>query len=304
MQVAFRFNPLPPSGGEPFPLPSHNMFLACLAQTAGLPAGKIPEFAVLAGNPNAPGRRFVFLLFDAVRNPVAVVKAGCSERAREFIRQEASILREFGGKCAGIPSLRDESVCGNSVAFSTDFIAGSSPVGASSGQLETILTAWLDETREVALGELPAWQRLVQTNREAPLPEIIRSLANAKVRPALMHGDFAPWNVKVAGGHWTVLDWERGERAGVPGWDWLHFVLQPAVLVQREPLTQTLDRLERLFAAAEFSRYAQRAKIAGHEWLLTAAYLSFSLRITRQTEGAARLEPLLQAIQDRAAIRK
>ena len=119
-----------------------------------------------------------------------------------------------------------------------------------------------------------------------------------------MHGDFTPWNVKVANGRWTVLDWERGERAGVPGWDWLHFVLQPAVLVQREPLDQTLTRLERLFVSAEFIRYARRAKIIGQEWLLTAAYVIFSLRVTRQTEGAARLGPLLEAIQNRGGIKK
>lgn len=304
LQVVFRCNPLPSGSGAPFLLPAKNNFLAWLTKTAELSEGTIPEFAVLAGNPNAPGRRFVFLLFDAAGNPVAVVKAGSSPRAQELIRHEASLLSEFGGKRAAIPALRNEAECGNVVAFSTEFIAGMSPAGEAAGPLESIFTTWLDETREAALSELPAWQNLEQTHRESPLPETLRALGQARVRPALMHGDFAPWNVKVANGRWTVLDWERGDRAGVPGWDWLHFVLQPAVLVQREPLDQTLARSERLFVSAEFIRYARRARIIGHEWLLTAAYVSFSLRVTRQTEGAARLGPLLEAIQNRGAIKK
>jgi len=49
----------------------------------------------------------------------------------------------------------------------------------------------------------------------------------SRVYPALTHGDFAPWNVKVSRRQWTVLDWERGELAGRAGWDWFHFVMQP-----------------------------------------------------------------------------
>lgn len=304
LRIGFRFHFLSQGGGEPFLLPTPNLFLNSLALTAGLPTGSIPKFAVLAGNPNAPGRRFVFLLFDADAKPVAVVKAGSSELAQEFIQHEAALLREFGGKLPALPKLRDESVCNNAVAFSTDFIPGQSPVGDSSEPLETILAAWLDETREVALGELPAWQQLEQTHREAPLPENIRTLASARVRPALMHGDFAPWNVKVAEGCWTVLDWERGDRAGVPGWDWLHFVLQPAILVRRETPEQIIARLERLFRSAEFNRYATRAKITGREWPLAAAYVAYCLRVTRQTEGLSRLAPLLQNIQARDAFKK
>lgn len=303
LTLSYRFSFLSRGGGETFLLPAQNLFLASLALTAGLPTGQIPEFAVLAGNPHAPGRRYVFLLFDTDAKPVAVVKAGHTERARELIQHEAALLRELGGKQSALPKLRDETVCGKVAAFSTDFIADTSPSGDCTEMLAAILSAWLDESREVSLSELPAWQRLLQTEAAASLPECVRTLTSRRVRPALMHGDLAPWNVKVAEGRWTVLDWERGERVGVPGWDWLHFVLQPAILVQRAAPASMLAKLERLFATPAFVRYATQAKIAGQEWSWAAAYLCYCLRITRQTEGATRLQPLLQAILDRAALK-
>lgn len=303
LTLSYRFSFLPRGGGETFLLPAKNLFLASLALTAGLPAGQIPEFAVLAGNPHAPGRRYVFLLFDADAKPVAVVKAGNTERARELIQHEATLLRELGGKQNALPKLRDEIVCHPVVAFSTDFITGASPAGDGTEMLSSILTAWLDESREVNMSELPAWQRLLRTETESPLPECVRALTSLRTHPALMHGDFAPWNVKVADGRWTVLDWERGERVGVPGWDWLHFILQPAILVQRAEPATMIAMLERLFATPAFAHYAAKARIAGQEWSWAAAYLCYCLRITRQTEGASRLQPLLTAILDRAALK-
>jgi hypothetical protein len=302
LRLTFRFALLTHGGGTPFVLKREDPFLAYLARTAGGAAGSLPEFAVLAGNPQAPGRRFVFLLFDAAQNPVAVVKAGCSERARELIHHEAALLRECGSHRAGFPVLRDSFISGARAAFATDFIAGESPVGAGGAELENIFTSWLDQSGEILIREIPAWQRLVGAFGAEALPAPLAALGGTRLRPTLVHGDFAPWNVKAAKGRWTVLDWERGERVGIPGWDWFHFVVQPAVLVRREPPARTLQRLEELFAAAPFGRYARLAGIAGREWRLVAAYLTYCLRVGLQTEGVARLAALAQALQQRLAV--
>ena len=107
-----------------------------------------------------------------------------------------------------------------------------------------------------------------------------------------MHGDFAPWNVKVSRGRWTVLDWERGELAGIPGWDWFHFVMQPALLVRHETSEAMLARLEGLLRSTEFVDYAQNAGTAESARPLAYAYLMNCLRVTQQTEGRAGLEAL------------
>lgn len=270
-------------------------FAAFLARTAGLSTDLFPRFAVLAGNPNAPGRRDVFLLFDAHGLPAAVVKAGHSAAARQLIAREVALLKSLPACATAVPRLRDNFNSPNAEAFSMDFIAGGSPEVGTPAELAVIFSSWLDPARDVVLGELSAWQRLCGSTTEVELPRAVLALGALRVRPTLMHGDFAPWNVKVSRGHWTVLDWERGELAGIPGWDWFHFVIQPAVLVRHEGTEALLARIERLLAATDFSAYAGSAGIGDHAHALVVAYLAYCSRVTRQTEGLAAIQELERA---------
>jgi hypothetical protein len=47
------------------------------------------------------------------------------------------------------------------------------------------------------------------------------------------HGDFAPWNVCVEGGEWSLLDWEFADAEGFPFLDSVYYVLQVACLVKK-----------------------------------------------------------------------
>ena len=96
-----------------------------------------------------------------------------------------------------------------------------------------------------------------------------------------------------------MLDWERGERVGIPAWDWFHFIVQPSVLVRRETTEATLARLEKLFTTVEFQQYATQCGIAGAEWRLAYAYVDYCINVTRQTEGLKSLEALREAIRTR-----
>ena len=113
-----------------------------------------------------------------------------------------------------------------------------------------------------------------------------------------MHGDFAPWNIKVhpGSGEWQVFDWERGDLAGVPGWDWLHFEIQTAILVRGEAPERIAVRLHSLFVSPEFHDYAERAGIAGIERAIAVAYLLHVIIVHPQTEGLAKLEALLHLL--------
>lgn len=267
------------------PVAGNDGFAKFLSETAGLPAGPLPDFAVLAGNPRAPGRRFVLLLFGADGRPAAVVKAGVSETAQHLVAVEAEFLQRAPANSPGLPRLRGTFQARGARAFALAFFAGSSPNPDDSKKLGDLLGAWLATNQQVRVRELGAWRRLAAAGSESPLPVALQTLAEARVHPALTHGDFAPWNVKVSRGQWTVLDWERGELAGVPGWDWFHFVMQPAVLVRREGTEDLLARFERLLDSAYFSKYAGRAGIGEQGRVLALAYLAYCTRVTRQTEG-------------------
>lgn len=274
-------------------------FAAFLRGAARVEPGEPFSFAVLAGNPNAPGRRHVFLVFNSDSQPVAVVKAGASRRARELITHETAILSGFSGKPAGLPRLRSACDLENLSAFAMDFIEGTCPDEDSTVTLEEIFSSWVGNEAEVALADIPAIQRLLEKNTDTTTASILNQAATNRVLPVLMHGDFAPWNVKVDGGAWTVLDWERGERVGVPAWDWFHFVIQPSVLVKREPTEATVSRLAELFESADFIRYSKQCKIQGLQWLLLLAYVEYCIHVIRQTEGLDLLKALRAEICDR-----
>jgi hypothetical protein len=281
------------------PLADDDPFARFLVRTAKLREEIPPRFAILAGNPRAEGRRFVILLFDAGGEATAVVKAGSSDAARRLLAQEENFLRTAPPLLPGPPKLRATYNSPRAQALALDYFDGRSPRLDETGPLAGLLTSWVAVGGLVAMKDLGAWRRLVAASAGSPLPEPVRALAETRVHSTLAHGDCAPWNVKVARGRWTLLDWERGELAGVPGWDWFHFVMQPAVLVRREPVTASLARFERLLAGEDFVRYAQHAGMAGSERALALAYLCYCTRVTRQTEGLETVMALQRAAAER-----
>jgi hypothetical protein len=281
------------------PVAADDSFAAFLTQTANLPPETLPPFAMLAGNPRTAGRRFVVMVFGASGEPAAVVKAGGHEAARRLVAREQAFLQAAPPQTSGVPQLRGTFHSPRAQAFATDFFAGHSPGLNEATPPAELLTSWVAANRLVTVKELDAWQQLASASSEGPLPKVVRELAGARFHPALAHGDFAPWNVKVWRGRWTFLDWERGVLAGLPGWDWFHFVIQPAVLVRREPTLKLLARLEQLLASDSFVRYARHAGISGAERALALAYLSHCTRVIKQTEGLDRVERLEHAARQR-----
>lgn len=279
-------------------LDADDAFVRFLCKTVGLPAPEL-RLAVLAGNPRAAGRRFVFLLFDAGGHPAAVVKAGNTDAARRLLAHEENFLRAVPPGTRGLPKLRGGLHTARVQAFAMDFVPGHAPRAEEVRPLARLLDEWMSRSAPRPLGELAAWQRLLAAEVGAPLPAAVRELGGLRVHTTLAHGDCAPWNVKVWRGQWTLLDWERGELAGVPGWDWLHFVLQPALLVRRKPVPALLDRLEATLAGEAFGAYAGEAGFAGRERALALALLCYINRVIRPVDGAETMRALEQAAAER-----
>ena len=93
-----------------------------------------------------------------------------------------------------------------------------------------------------------------------------------------------------------MLDWERGELAGIPGWDWFHYVIQSAILVGRLPTSALMQRVEGLLGSEAFQRYAERAGIRGCERELVLAYLLHVAEVIKPSEGLAPTRELLHAL--------
>jgi hypothetical protein len=252
-----------------------------LAEVAGK---QQPQFAMLMGNPNTTGQRFILLIFDSDEKPVAVVKAGAGTASRDLIDHEIKILRNAPNELQGMPKLRRVLVNDQVSAFAMDFFPGASPRADDPSAIHKLLSAWVHPTRTTPVVDLAIWNRLFSDGASKLSPRT-RELGSKTLCTVLQHGDFAPWNIRVHEGKWTVLDWERGEMNGMPVWDWLHFVIQPAVLVKRESSERILVRVKELRENPLFVQYAEQTRTRDLIWSLTSAYLDYCIHVTKQTEG-------------------
>jgi len=289
LRLALRYSVPLPLKKETLALPTNSPLSQFFAQ---LTAGEDwPEFAVLCGNPKSSGQRHIFVLLDTDQQPSIVIKAGQNPRARQLIASEAQFLQSLPPDTTAVPPLRGFIETDQVTAFATEFRRGDSPRSSDTAEVERILTAWIHPAAEISLSDIPAWQRLQLT----PHPFLQRMPADRleqPVKPVLFHGDFAPWNMREWEGRWTVLDWERGETRGVPGWDWFHYIIQTSILVKKDPPQRTFEHLRELVSSAPFMRYAQQTGIGDRIGLILAGYLVHA-RNLRQTKNAEQLEALL-----------
>ena len=278
-------------------LPGDDGLVKFLGAQAGV-APRVPEFGILAGNPATPGQRFLLLVFDSSQRPAAVVKAGLSAEAKALIRREQAFLEAIGGKAVGVPKLRGALQTATVEALALNYFGGRTPRPRDDGGLAALLRGWVDAERAATLSEIPAWQRLERAAAADPLwPALAGCLRARSLRPVLGHGDLAPWNIKVSPqGDWTALDWERGELTGVAGWDWFHYVLQRAILVERLPAERLVERAARLLAAEEFKRYGEQTGIAGFARELLLAYLLYRMHVIQPAAGIPPTRALAKAL--------
>ena len=276
-------------------------FVRFLSSLVGEPIRGLPVLGILAGNPGSDGQRFVLLVFDANRRPVAVVKAGLSEQARGLIEKEESFLAAVPSSTAAVPRLRATFQSPRLRALALDFFTGDSPRQQHEAALPTLLESWIDPNRKVTVSDTPDWARLERACSGSNLfPLVAGQLRGRTIQSAIHHGDLAPWNIKVSPvGAWTVLDWERGELSGIAGWDWFHYVIQSAILVGHLPTSALVQRVESLLNSAAFKQYAARGGIAGCERALMLAYLLHIVEVIKPSEGLAPTRELLQALSTR-----
>jgi hypothetical protein len=277
-------------------------FLKFMSGLVGLPPEGLPTPAVLAGNPAGPGPRYVVLLDDGSLRPVVVVKAGASLEARQLIQAEAGILSRLPADLPAIPRTLASFSSARVEALAQEYFPGDSPRTDDPHRIAAILARWVDGSHTVSLAEAPAWKRLAAVCGSSPdFVKLTKRLAHCTVRPALYHGDFVPWNIKVfpKDGSWIVLDWERGELVGIPAWDWFHYVIQRAILVRRLAVPRLIREVEALLGCERFRAYAGRAAINGIERHLVLAYLLYNNEVIRPAEGQEAARLLLEALLSR-----
>jgi glycosyltransferase involved in cell wall biosynthesis len=262
----------------------------------------VPNFGIFTNRIREQGRPYVLLLFDASGRPATVVKLGISEEARKSIRVEQRFFFPEPPNFPYLPEALAMYEGENAIAIAYQYVEGQPVRPLQHGKIESLMNAWIQEEAPTSLIDFSVWLRLATLLEDNPgLKPVIEVLLKSPIKTVLAHGDLAPWNIRALSSapdaEWVALDWERGTKLGVPGWDWLNFVLQYSVWIRRDTPHITLTQIENLWEDPGFKSYANRTGIAPLLKEVTFIYLLYFLRYLNPRIKTGPIHALLKEFQ-------
>ncbi len=244
--------------------------------------------AISSGSPPPARNRKVTLgLLDPGGNLLAFAKLpGPSDQARLGLENSVRVLRAIAGTPAAdcAPRLLFGGPMAGTFAEVTGVVQGQTPGEAFAPAHQHFLN-------RLATGEhKPAarteWFSALLNDRallaaRPPLNSILNRLRERMeglVAPTfIIHGDFAPWNLRRCGGEFRAFDWENASLEGPPLIDRVHYMLSVGYLMHGWTVDEAAQRL------ADLGR--EEAGLPGHAVIsLQLAYLLHYL-LRRFSEG-------------------
>lgn len=243
----------------------------CIARRAASPieqriASLFPGTTVrLAISTGAPGRAQLRKLSMAVVSTggrvLAFAKSGASPASRALVRHEAEVLRTLSAREAlanRVPRLLFSGEVGDAWVHVQAPLAGTSARAELAAPEHALLAAL--RSAELRPAADTAFVRGLRA-RIAALPPSHHWLLRAldAMRPRLewlrlpstvIHGDFAPWNIRVDHGVAAAFDWEYAEPDGLPLVDQCNHLLLVGYLVHGWTTETALAELRAMSYAA------------------------------------------------------
>lgn len=237
----------------------------------------ITEVGFLLGNPEAEMRNLIALCEINKRLCVLKVAHG---RASEIVKHEYQSMERFAEIIAGVPACMGLIDFKGGAAYFTEFVTGYSPQGPSDDQAVCILLAdWLEHGLCAKVVALKVWEKLIES-LDAESYFLIEDLADLEILAPVMHGDFAPWNIKMnAHGDVKVMDWEFADDLGMPGWDIIHYHIQRMTLIEGKAADDVIALCKNFLASNEMMGYFSKAGLIGQEDKLLGSYLYYTGRV-------------------------
>lgn len=207
--------------------------------------GQKVRWALSSGAPEgARNRKASAVILAADGKRLAFVKMARSAVARRIMNHEAVVLKHLGGlaSVAGLAPrvLFSDEVDGICVLAQTPLEGAPAPVGLTPAhrefleQLQTPLIVRAADTATAA--GLADRIRALPVSRPDLLhtcQRVLPVLREFQVPLTIVHGDFAPWNLRLSNGRLSAFDWEYGEPHGLPLMDEMHYRLQTGWLLEQ-----------------------------------------------------------------------
>lgn len=154
----------------------------------------------------------------------------------DSLAREARQLEKLSGEFEGIPKLGGFERGEDWTALWTGHFATPGPRRMEAQMVVPLLESWFSK-ESVHLGAI-VWLRPAIDRASPALAGVLRKQV---VRSALVHGDFAPWNLRWDDGRLMVIDWEGGCEDGIAGLDLGHGLVLESRLVEKLSGTELID---------------------------------------------------------------
>ncbi|HET6889529.1 MAG TPA: hypothetical protein VFH31_00385 [Pyrinomonadaceae bacterium] len=234
--------------------------------------------AAARGTPG-PSQKITLKVMDREGRSLAYVKVAESEIACRALRREWRMLSHLAhrGACESIPRPLGIHEADGYLALAQ------SPGPAHPSELRLSPDHWqflegLIEKKTTNLRDYVAARDLHKRLQAAaplfsvPQASTLQASLEKSVKQVggtmcvcVVHGDFAPWNIRrfrQSDTHLFVHDWEQGSVSGLPLFDIFHFCMQVEILVKRSNISRVLSRIRAVAAEPACRRYMARADVS------------------------------------------
>jgi hypothetical protein len=208
------------------------------AKLSELFPGRAVRIGLSAGAPEpARNRKASGAIIGGGGEVLGFVKIAGSPLSRSIMEHEAEVLSALAERqqlrsiTAGL--LFAGEIDGRYVTVQSPLPGKPAPAKLTAAHLRYLATLRVGPTKPAAATQMVAALpgRIAALHGSgidlgAALDDVMPALETLEVPSTIVHGDFAPWNLRVHGGAVSAFDWEYGELDGPPLIDETHFRLQ------------------------------------------------------------------------------
>lgn len=223
----------------------------------------VPAATRLAFSTGTPGpaRKPTAALLAADGHVVGYAKLSCSDLTSRLVRHEADVLRALatlpGQEPLAPRLLFAGEVEGMHVTVQT-VLAGRPPSRTLSPAHRQLLASLsVGPTRLASQSGIVRSLRGRIASLTSPRSDLLAALDGAltvldglALPTTIVHGDFAPWNLRVSDGAVAAFDWEYAELDGLPLLDEIQHHLQVGFFLDDWPVDRAHDRMMALASSA------------------------------------------------------
>ncbi len=235
-------------------------------------------FGFLLGNPSSDARCVIIARKEG--GELIIDKVGLSAAARQAVKAEFSIMLGLPERLPGLLNLRKHEANEQWAFYSCPMMEGKSPQKSQDDLMLETLDSWAGRSHKKPFSDSGQWRiasDFAASHHLARASRLLDEWRDLEILMGVMHGDFSPWNVKIsAEGRVGVIDWEYASLTGPAVWDWLHYLLQRATLVDKMSSSEALEICRSWAHSPEGRRFMDHAGWGSHTELCIGSYLLYS----------------------------